>query len=170
MHIRTKQSDTANTIKAVHDLMPYSLQSVAPIEHRRVSDVSGVHKNQIHERELELLRGPAAFNRRLTPRNRGRVRRVKVRMVYLERFRVRAEECEAKANTAPDPDLGLLFRELAAQWRQLAVQWLKLARQREELHDVQRRLTSGELGARRLVRQGTAHRREETGASEMSCD
>ena len=34
-------------------------------------------------------------------------------MVNPERFRTRAEECDAKAETAPDPDLRLLYRD----WR-----------------------------------------------------
>ena len=38
----------------------------------------------------------------------------------------RAEECEAKAETAHDPELRLLYRDVAAQWH-------RMARQHEEI-------------------------------------
>jgi len=47
-------------------------------------------------------------------------------MVNPEQLRVRAEQCEAKAETAHDPEVRLLYRNVAAQWRQMA-------RQHEEL-------------------------------------
>jgi len=49
-------------------------------------------------------------------------------MVDPEQFHARAEECEAKAETAPDPDLRQLYSGLAAQWRDIEAQWRKLAR------------------------------------------
>jgi hypothetical protein len=62
-------------------------------------------------------------------------------MVNPEQFQARAEECDAKAETAPDPDLRLLYRDLAAQWRDLEAQWRKLAQQREKLDVDAQRLT-----------------------------
>jgi len=46
-------------------------------------------------------------------------------MVNPERFRTRAEECDAKAETAPDPDLRLLYRD----WRRSGAM-AQLAQQR----------------------------------------
>jgi len=43
-------------------------------------------------------------------------------MVNPEQFRARAEECEAKAQTAHDPDVRRWYRNMAAQWRKLAQQ------------------------------------------------
>jgi len=43
-------------------------------------------------------------------------------MANLEQFRARAEECEAKAETARDPDVRRWYRNMAAQWRKLAQQ------------------------------------------------
>jgi len=49
-----------------------------------------------------------------------------IRMVNPKQFRAQAEECEAKAETAHDPDVRRWYRNIAAQWR-------KLAQQHEEL-------------------------------------
>jgi len=43
-------------------------------------------------------------------------------MANLEQFRARAEECEAKAETAHDPDVRRWYRNMAAQWRKLTQQ------------------------------------------------
>jgi len=43
-------------------------------------------------------------------------------MVNPEQLRARAEECEAKAQTAHDPDVRRWYRNMAAQWRKLAQQ------------------------------------------------
>src|SRR5262249_5343044 len=42
-----------------------------------------------------------------------------IRMVNPEQLRARAEECEAKAQTAHDPDVRRWYRNMAAQWRAL---------------------------------------------------
>jgi len=47
-------------------------------------------------------------------------------MVNPEQFRARAEECEAKAETAHDPDVRRWYRNVAAQWRKLARQHAEL--------------------------------------------
>jgi hypothetical protein len=60
-------------------------------------------------------------------------------MLNPEQFQARAEECEAKAETAPDPNLRQLYSDLATQWRDIEAQWRKLVRQREKLDvDTQR--------------------------------
>src|SRR5262245_44135504 len=56
------------------------------------------------------------------PGNRGRVQRVGLRMVNPEQLRARAEECEAKAETALDPEVRLQYRDMAAQRRRMAQQ------------------------------------------------
>jgi len=38
-------------------------------------------------------------------------------MLNPEQLRARAEECEAKAETAHDPDVRGWYRNMAAQWR-----------------------------------------------------
>jgi hypothetical protein len=43
-----------------------------------------------------------------------------------EQLRIRAQECEIKAEAAHDPDVRRLYLDMAAQWRQMA-------RQRDEL-------------------------------------
>jgi hypothetical protein len=43
-----------------------------------------------------------------------------------EQLRIRAHECEIKAEAAHDADIRWLYRDMAAQWRQMA-------RQRDEL-------------------------------------
>jgi hypothetical protein len=43
-------------------------------------------------------------------------------MANPEQLRARAEECEAKAQMAHDPELRWLYRDMAAQWRELARQ------------------------------------------------
>ena len=43
-------------------------------------------------------------------------------MVNPEQFRARAEECEAKAERARDPEVRRWYRDLAAQWRRMAPQ------------------------------------------------
>src|SRR5215468_5776317 len=44
------------------------------------------------------------------------------RMANPKQLRARAEECEAKAETAYDPDVRRWYRNMAAQWRKLAQQ------------------------------------------------
>jgi len=43
-------------------------------------------------------------------------------MVNPKQLRARAEECEAKAHTAYDPEVSRWYRNMAAQWRKLAQQ------------------------------------------------
>jgi len=43
-------------------------------------------------------------------------------MANPEQLRARAEECEAKAETAYDPEVRRWYRNIAAQWRKLAQQ------------------------------------------------
>ena len=43
-------------------------------------------------------------------------------MLNPKQLRARAEECEAKAETAYDPDVRRWYRNMAAQWRTLAQQ------------------------------------------------
>ena len=47
-------------------------------------------------------------------------------MVNPEQLRAQAEECEAKAETAHDPDVRRWYRNIAAQWRKLAQQHAEL--------------------------------------------
>jgi hypothetical protein len=47
-------------------------------------------------------------------------------MVNPEQLRARAEECEAKAETAHDAEVRMLYRDMAAQWRKLAQQHAEL--------------------------------------------
>src|SRR5262249_43594330 len=39
-----------------------------------------------------------------------------------EQLRIRAHECEVKAEATHDPDIRRLYRDMAAQWRQMARQ------------------------------------------------
>ena len=39
-----------------------------------------------------------------------------------EQLRIRAYECEVKAEAAHDPDIRRLYRDMAVQWRQMARQ------------------------------------------------
>ena len=39
-----------------------------------------------------------------------------------EQLRIRAHECEVKAEAAHDPDVRRQYRDMAAQWRQMARQ------------------------------------------------
>jgi hypothetical protein len=39
-----------------------------------------------------------------------------------KQLRIRAHECEVKAEAAHDPDIRRLYRDMAAQWRQMARQ------------------------------------------------
>ena len=43
-------------------------------------------------------------------------------MVNPKQLRARAEECEAKAETAHDPEVRRSYRNMAAQWRRMAQQ------------------------------------------------
>ena len=48
-------------------------------------------------------------------------------MVNPEQLRAQAEECEARAETAHDPDVRRWYRNMAAQWRKLAQQHEEIA-------------------------------------------
>jgi hypothetical protein len=48
-------------------------------------------------------------------------------MVNPKQFRAQADECEAKAETARDPDVRRWYRNIAAQWRKLAQQHEEIA-------------------------------------------
>ena len=65
-------------------------------------------------------------------------------MVNPKQLRAQAEECEAKAEAAHDPDVRGWYRNIAAQWR-------KLAQQHEEIESVRLRLSGGEHDWRRLT-------------------
>jgi hypothetical protein len=39
-----------------------------------------------------------------------------------EQLRIRAHECEVKAEATHDPDIRRLYQDMAAQWRQMARQ------------------------------------------------
>jgi hypothetical protein len=65
-------------------------------------------------------------------------------MVNPKQLRARAEECEAKAETAHDPEVRRWYRNMAAQWR-------KLAQQHEEL-DIDVRLVRDWQWPRRAAR------------------
>src|SRR5262245_28625824 len=78
-----------------------------------------------------------ADRRRLDPRQPGPGPARWTRMVDpAEQLRACAEECEAKAETALDPEVRLLYRDMAAQWRQMA-------RQFEEFDSLRLRLIGG---------------------------
>ena len=67
-------------------------------------------------------------------------------MVNPKQLRARAEECEAKAETAHDPEVRRWYRNMAAQWRELA-------QQHEEL-DIDVRLVRDRQWPRRAARLG----------------
>jgi len=65
-------------------------------------------------------------------------------MVNPEQLRAQAEDCEAKAKTAHDPDVSRWYRNMAAHWR-------RLAQQHEEL-DVDVQLVRDRQWPRRAAR------------------